>query len=85
MNAPVWQSQCQQQETVADAAARFVLETFGEEQPISWGTEPGEFKFPDGYWCYRVAFNGGHWQVFRMAKMTPRAKARVKARREARL
>lgn len=80
---PFWQSQCLPQETGRDAAARFVVEAFGVERSIVWGSEPGEFRFPDGYWCYRVVFNGGCWQVFKMSKMTPKAKERAKARREA--
>ena len=78
----MWQSQCLPQETVADAAARFVREMFGQERSITLGSEPGEFRFPDGYWCYRVTFNSGRWQVRRMAKMTPRAKGRAMSRAE---
>lgn len=78
----MWQSPCLPTETVADAAARFVRETFGVDRSIVWGATPGEFRFADGYWCYRVTFNGGSWQVQRMAKMTPKAKERSKARAE---
>jgi hypothetical protein len=82
MNNPIWQSPALPQETPRDAAARFVRESFGCERQIRWGSEPGEFRFADGYWCYRVTFNGGHWQVERLDKMTPQAKSRTKARAE---
>jgi hypothetical protein len=78
----MWQSQSLAQETGRDAAARFVRETFGAEREIQWGHEPGEFRFADGYWCYRVTFDAGNWQVHRMEKMTPKAKERAKARAE---
>jgi len=83
MNA-LWQSPALPAETVADAAQRFVQERFGVERRIVWGQAPGEFRFADGYWCYRIQFNGGHWQVERTEQLTPQTKARVKARREAR-
>lgn len=82
MNEPIWQSPCLPQETARDAAGRFVREAFGCERKIVWGQEPGEFRFADGYWCYRIAFNGGHWQVRRTNTLTPKAKSRAKARAE---
>lgn len=52
----VWLAQTLPQETVADAAERFVAETFGVERTIRWGDEPGMFRFHDGFWCYRISF-----------------------------
>jgi DnaJ-class molecular chaperone len=73
MTETIWQSQCLPQETARDGAARFVRETFNSERKIVWCNEPGMFRFPDGYWCYIIAFNGGHWQVRRSHQMTPQA------------
>lgn len=80
----IWQAQALNGETPRDAAARFVAETFGVERRIVWGAEPGEFRFADGAWHYAIAFNGGHWQVRRLSKPTPQAKAVAKARRATR-
>jgi hypothetical protein len=80
----IWQSQCLPQETARDGAARFVREIFNSERKIIWCTEPGMFRLVDGYWCYIITFNGGHWQVRRSHEMTPQAKGRAKARAEIR-
>lgn len=80
----VWQSVPLPGETARDAAGRFVRESFGVERDIKWSGIQGEFRFADGYWCYRVFFYTGKWQVGRLEKQTPAAKARARARRELR-
>ena len=78
-----WQSTALPAETVADAVARFVAEVFGVERTIRWAdNSPGEFRFVDGYWCYRITFGGGDWTIVRMDKKTPQAEERMKAKRE---
>lgn len=80
----VWQSPCGNTETVRDGAERFVREVFDTDRRIRWLDGVGEFMFADGYWCYRISCIGGVWEVHRTNQLTPAAKKRVKARREAR-
>jgi hypothetical protein len=82
--AVLWEVPCIPAETVRDAAERFVREVFGAERRIVWTDSPGEFRFADGHWCYLLTFEAGRWRVCRSPKLTPRGKARAKARREAR-
>ncbi len=78
----VWQSPCLDCETVRDGAERFVREFFGADRRIRWGDSVGEFRFADGFHCYRITAEAGHWYVRRMEKLTPRGKEYSKARRK---
>lgn len=80
----MWRSQALPAETVRAAAGRFVLEFFGEERDVVWAGGPGEFRFADGAWVYRIALAGGDWEVSRTGELTPAAKAYGRARRRSR-
>lgn len=80
----MWQSPCGNAETVRDGAERFVRETMGAERTPRFGESVGEFWFYDSAWVYRIECNCGHWYVWRTGERSPKAKARAKARREAR-
>lgn len=83
MEATIWTSNAMPRETTRDAAERFVREYFDADRSIVWGSEPGEFRFADGAWCYRITAGFGVWQVSRLDKLTPRAGVRQRSRRKA--
>lgn len=83
MNDVIWSDRCGDAETVRDGAERFIRDYFGEERTPIWGDTPGLFRFSDGYWWYQLSCEAGHWYVRRTQQMTPKAKARAKARRDA--
>jgi hypothetical protein len=81
VSEPIWSSPCGDRETVRDGAERFIREFFAAERSIRWGETPGEFWFPDGYWTYLLACEGGRWVVYRTENRTKKAKDRAAARR----
>jgi len=80
----MWSSPYGNAETVTDGAERFVRETFGCERRVVWGETPGEFRFADGMWRYRISAEAGWWYVRRTDRKTPKGEAYCKARRRGR-
>ena len=80
----LWQSKALPEETVSDAAARFIREYFCQERTPRFGKTPGEFWFSDSAWQYQLTFNGGWWEIRHTGNRSPKAQARAKARNEIR-